>query len=244
MKVAIVGKGGSGKTTTAAVLARALARRGHEVVALDCDTNPNLGISLGIGEEATEELVGMRQALDEGTGEHASGWADLLDRFGSSAPDGVSFAVVSRIDNPEPGCPCCGLSPEQLLASVDDDRLVIADLEAGIGTLMRLAEGVVDATVVVVEPSPKSIEVGLRGVELATARSTGRLLVVGNRVRDEDDEQMIRGAFPAADVVLVPEDRSVIEADRSGRSPVDMVPQGPAVAALDAVTRWLVPVPA
>lgn len=244
MKVAIVGKGGSGKTTTAAVLARALARRGHEVVALDCDTNPNLGISLGLGEETTEALVGMRQALDEGEAAHASGWADLLDRFGSPAPDGVRFAVVSRIDNPEPGCPCCGLSPEQLLASVDDDRLIIADLEAGIGTLMRLAEAVVDALVVVVEPSPKSIEVGMRAVELARDRSAGRLLVVGNRVRDLDDEQMIRFAFPDAEVVVVPEDHAVIDADRVGLSPVDAAPQSPAVTALEAVTRWLVPVPA
>nr|MBA3956189.1 AAA family ATPase [Acidimicrobiia bacterium] len=41
MKVAVTGKGGSGKTTTSAILARTLARRGHDVVALDCDSNPN-----------------------------------------------------------------------------------------------------------------------------------------------------------------------------------------------------------
>ncbi|MEO7837595.1 MAG: AAA family ATPase, partial [Acidimicrobiales bacterium] len=46
MKVAVVGKGGSGKTTTSAVVARTLARHGLSVVALDCDSNPNLGISL------------------------------------------------------------------------------------------------------------------------------------------------------------------------------------------------------
>lgn len=105
MKVAVVGKGGSGKTTTSAVIARALARKGLSVVALDCDTNPNLGISLGVGDEETERLVAMRQALDEGEEEHAPGWDQLLDRFGSDAPDGVRLAVVTRIDNPEPGCP-------------------------------------------------------------------------------------------------------------------------------------------
>lgn len=84
----------------------------------------------------------------------------------------------------------------------------------------------------------------MRAVELARDRSAGRLLVVGNRVRDLDDEQMIRFAFPDAEVVVVPEDHAVIDADRVGLSPVDAAPQSPAVTALEAVTRWLVPVPA
>ncbi|HUR17870.1 MAG TPA: AAA family ATPase [Acidimicrobiales bacterium] len=103
MKVAVVGKGGSGKTTTSAVVARTLARHGLSVVALDCDSNPNLGLSLGVGDDETERLVAMREALAEGEEEHAPGWDQLLDRFGSDAPDGVRLAVVSRIDNPEPG---------------------------------------------------------------------------------------------------------------------------------------------
>lgn len=103
MRVAVVGKGGSGKTTTAAVLARTMARSGRHVVALDCDTNPNLGLSLGIGEQATEHLVAMRQALDEGAEQHAPSWDELLERFGSPGPDGMRLAVVSRIENPEPG---------------------------------------------------------------------------------------------------------------------------------------------
>ena len=61
MKLAVVGKGGSGKTTTSSVIARTLARSGKAVVALDCDSNPNLGISLGVGDEETERLV--RRAL-------------------------------------------------------------------------------------------------------------------------------------------------------------------------------------
>lgn len=103
MKVAVVGKGGSGKTTTSAVVARTLARHGLSVVALDCDSNPNLGISLGVGDDETERLIAMREALDEGGEEHAPGWDELLARFGSDAPDGVRLAVVSRIENPEPG---------------------------------------------------------------------------------------------------------------------------------------------
>lgn len=105
MNVAVLGKGGSGKTTTAAVLARTLARRGRRVLALDCDPNPNLGLSLGLVEETTERLVGLRQALDEPGSEHPGDVTGLLDRFGTQGPDGVRFAVVSTIQNPEPGCP-------------------------------------------------------------------------------------------------------------------------------------------
>lgn len=105
MKLAVVGKGGSGKTTTSAIVARTLARNGLSVVGLDCDSNPNLGISLGVGDDETDRLIAMRQALDEGEEEHAPGWDELLDRFGSDAPDGVRLAVVTKLQNPEPGCP-------------------------------------------------------------------------------------------------------------------------------------------
>lgn len=105
MKVAVVGKGGSGKTTTAAVLARTLARKGVQTLALDCDTNPNLGLSLGFGEERTEALLAVRDAVDEGAAEHPGSAAELVARFGIEGPDGVRLAVVSAIENPEPGCP-------------------------------------------------------------------------------------------------------------------------------------------
>jgi CO dehydrogenase maturation factor len=105
VKVAVVGKGGSGKTTTSAVLARTWGRSGARVLALDCDTNPNLGISLGLGERATSELVALRDAIDEGGEEHAVTTDELVHRFGVEAADGVRLAVVSAIQNPQPGCP-------------------------------------------------------------------------------------------------------------------------------------------
>src|SRR4051794_18441775 len=102
MKLAVVGKGGSGKTTTSSVIARTLARAGNAVVALDCDSNPNLGISLGVGGEETERLVSMRQALDEGEESHAPTWDTLLSRYGSDGPDGVRLAGGGPIDKPGP----------------------------------------------------------------------------------------------------------------------------------------------
>ncbi len=112
------------------------------------------------------------------------------------------------------------------------DQLVVADLEAGIGTLTRLADGSVDVVVVVVQPTPKSLEVGSRATALAHDRQLGRLLVVANRVSGDGDLAMVRAAFPGEEVVAVPDDPAVLQADREGRAPLDTAPDAPAVQAL------------
>lgn len=103
MKLAIAGKGGVGKTTISGTIARTLGRAGHRVIALDCDTNPMLGVSLGVGPEETDRLMTVRQGLDEGETEHAPTVEAMIDTFGSDAPDGVRLVVVSRIDSADPG---------------------------------------------------------------------------------------------------------------------------------------------
>ena len=103
MKIAVVGKGGAGKTTIAGTLARSLARDGHAVLALDADVNPMLGVSLGVGPDRTEALVGVRQALDEGAGEHQPTVEGMAEAFGADAPDGVRLVVASRLDRVDPG---------------------------------------------------------------------------------------------------------------------------------------------
>lgn len=233
MKVAIVGKGGSGKTTTSATIARALAKRGAQVVALDCDVNANLGLSLGIGVEAVEELSSMRLRLEEGEQEHAGTMQDLLDTFGSPGPDGLQFAVVNKIETPNAGCPCCGLSPDSLLGELDaPDRIVIADMEAGIGTLARLEPGAVDVVVVVVEPTHKSLDVARRALGLAEEKGIGRHFVVANRITSDADLAFVRQELGDLDLVVVPEDRAVVEADRAGVSPWDHDPDSAAVRSL------------
>lgn len=241
MKIAVVGKGGSGKTTTSAVLARTIARQGWDTLALDCDSNPNLGISLGLGEDATEELLALRAAVDAGEEEHAATLDQLVSRFGVDAPDGVRLAVVSAIENPEPGCPCCGISPEQLLGQLaSPERVVVADFEAGLGTVMRLDGRPVDVVVVVVEPTPKSLEVGRRAADVVRESRLGRLVVMANRVRDADDAARVAAAFPGMDPVLVPDDEEIVRAERRGVAPLDAAPDSAAVRALVGLAEDLI----
>lgn len=244
MKVAVVGKGGSGKTTTSGIVSRELARRGQRVVALDCDANANLALSLGMGVEVAEEMISVRERLDQGEEEHAGDASELLERFGRPGPDGMQFAVVQRIESSSAGCPCCGMSPQELLGELDEpDRIVIADMEAGIGTMTRIKPGAIDVAVLVVEPTAKSIDVGLRARELAVEKEVGVILVVANRVTGDEDLQMIRDQFPDVDIIVVPDDLTVRRADREGLSPTDVDADSPAVIALRLVADHLAPDP-
>ena len=125
-----------------------------------------------------------------------------------------------------------------------DQQTVVADLEAGIGTLTRLADRQVDVVLVVVENTPKSLEVGTRAVELAAAKGLGRVVVVANRVRHEADLEAVKAAFPGMEVVAVPDDPAIVAADRAGVAPLDSSPEAPAVQALTGLARELLSVPA
>ena len=127
-----------------------------------------------------------------------------------------------------------------MLGSVNDEAItVVADLEAGIGTLTRLARSSIDATVVVVEPTLRSIDVARRAVAVADEQRQGRVVVVANKVGDEDDRARIDEAFGDRVLVVVPEDPAIDAADRLGVSPVDHEPSAPAVAALESLVDLL-----
>jgi CO dehydrogenase maturation factor len=120
-----------------------------------------------------------------------------------------------------------------------DEEVVVADFEAGVGTLTRLSEQRVDTVLIVVEPTPKSLEVGSRAMALAAEKSVSRVVVIANRVRDAADIETVRAAFPGCEVVPVPDDPKIVEADRKGIAPIDLAPDAPAVVALVALANDL-----
>ena len=108
----------------------------------------------------------------------------------------------------------------------------MADLEAGIGTLTRLPENAVEHTLVIVEPTPRSIDVGMRAVQVATERSQGHITIVANKVASDEDDARVRSTFADHDVVTVPADPVVVAADRKGISPIDLDADAPAISAI------------
>ncbi len=124
------------------------------------------------------------------------------------------------------------MSPEQLFGQLElNGRVVIADLEAGIGTALRLQPGQADVMVVVAEPSVKSLEVAEKVAGIARRRMT-RVVVAANRVASDEDEATIRERLGDHEMVVIPHDPVVTEADRRGAAPIDVDASSPAIAAI------------
>lgn len=272
MKIVVTGKGGAGKTTIAATLARTLARGGSEVVAVDADPNPNLGIALGLGAEDTARLEAIvnvvlrakaahshdhsgdghdhdddRQACDPPAEQTAE---ELLESLSVVAPDGVRLVQTGLIERPAEGCLCCGShgTTRRILNEVPvDGRTVVADLEAGVNDLIWAYPKPEDVVLVVTEPYVKSIEVARRALQVARDVGVQRILLVVNRVESPDDVAEVAHVIPDVDLVEVPEDPAVQQADRDGIAALDASPDSPAVTAVAALASRLLslePIPA
>jgi len=242
MKIAVAGKGGVGKTTVSGTVARALARMGHTVLALDADLNPMLGVSLGVGAEQTELAVSARQAVATGDAEHEPTLEGIVQRFGADAPDGVRLVVATRLEVIDPGCMCCGVNPANLVRGLEHgDRTVVCDLEAGLGTVEKLEAGHADVLLVVANPTQKALDVARRAIEIAAGVT--EIMVVANRVRDDSDVELIRDALGDRELVVIPEDAVIAAADRDGIAPIDLDPDAPGVAALVRLAERLAGAP-
>lgn len=107
LRVAIAGKGGSGKTTIAGTLARLLAARGRRVLAVDGDTNPNLSQVLGLPPEAAVELTALPGDLLERIEDAHTGprtvlrlpVQEVLARYGLDIDLNIRLVVMGRVDH-------------------------------------------------------------------------------------------------------------------------------------------------
>ena len=183
-KVAVCGKGGSGKTTAVALLTLAFKEAGLRVIVIDADeSNPGLGRMLGI--------TGETQPLSDLFGE--DGLFTERERFSVdeippgfvSAVDGILFLVVGKILDPFQGCACSmAESARQVVEKLDlkEGEMLILDMEAGVESFGRGVERHADTILIVVEPSFESIVVAGRIAQMAQGMGIGRVGAVLNKM--------------------------------------------------------------
>ncbi len=99
MNLAIVGKGGSGKTSISGTMARLLSRRGHQVLAIDGDPNPNMALTLGVPAERHDDLPTLPRDLIERTPEgprYTRTVDEVCAEYGVEGKDGVTLLVMAN----------------------------------------------------------------------------------------------------------------------------------------------------
>ena len=238
MKVAITGKGGVGKTTLSSTLARLYADEGRTVLAADVDPDANLGLALGMTEEEVNSIVPvskMKQLAKERTGANDMNSFYKLNPQVSDLPDklakeinGVKLLVMGTVDTGGSGCVC----PEHvmlkaILSSLTyrKDDVVIMDMEAGLEHLGRGTAGNMDQFIVVIEPGARSVQTYHNVKRLAADLGVKQVRVVANKVRDSRDEEFVKSAIPAEDLLgFIHYNPEIMDADRQGKSPYDFSP--------------------
>ena len=117
--------------------------------------------------------------------------------------------------------------------------MVVADFEAGLGTLSRMKAGQLDVLLVVTEPTVKALEVARRAVELIRERSVAEVVVLANRATGPEDRTLVEQTFAGGRVVFVPDDPAIRAADARGVAPYDSAPDAPAVRVLRTLSESL-----
>jgi CO dehydrogenase maturation factor len=242
LKIAIGGKGGVGKTTVTSLLARCLAAdKNNKVIAIDADPVANLAAGLGIDEnEPITPVSQLTELIEERTGAKAGTMGgffalnpkvdDIPDRF-SRIKDGVKLLVMGTVQSGGSGCIC----PESTILKalmnhlvLFRDDIVIMDMEAGVEHLGRATSASVDALIIVVNPGARSRAAATKIRKLGTDIGIKNVLILGNRVQDADDEQLIRESLSDFEILgFLPEEDEIVSADRAGKRPYDDIASAP-----------------
>jgi len=258
LKLAIAGKGGVGKTFVAASLARILARKGLETIAIDADPAMNLGRSLGVAQDKLATIVPLSDNSDliaEKTGARPGEMgsvfnvtpnvSDVADRYGVEAPDGVRLLVMGTVKSGGIGCMCPANALLRALMRnvlIERKEFVVMDMEAGLEHLGRGTVRGVDLLLTVVEPGNQSLDTASKIRRLAQDLGIGRMAGIANKVRGLKEMGFIRerlANIPLTLCSVIPFDLRVTEADMLGLPAIDYAPASPALKEVEALSEWV-----
>lgn len=239
MKLGIVGKGGVGKTSVSALLAEAFVDRGLRVVAVDTDSNPNLGMSLGLSKEESDAVPVLPRSLLVGAGGEQP--RDLVSVYGRTTPVGVTLLSAIKVTEAGAGCTCGGhATVRNLLGAALDDAadVTLVDMEAGIEHLSRSGGTLahVDILVVLVEATRKALMTAERTKQLADDLGIPLSVALANKVRDPEEQVALERHCQGIGLELIgaiPFDADIAAADRAGLR----LPAGAGLPAREAAGR-------
>jgi CO dehydrogenase maturation factor len=232
MKLAIVGKGGVGKTTLAASLARHLALAGEPVIAVDADPDGNLAAALGVPEDRVPSPIAQMRDLILTRTEAKDGGAGLIFKLNPDVDDlperfavnvqGVRLLLLGTVELGGKGCMC----PEGALLKALMQHLllrlpdhVILDMEAGLEHMGRASARGVDALIAVVEPGMRSVQTALRVEHLARDIGIRQTCIVANKVRTPHELETFRQSLAGRKVLAhLPYCEQLAAADLAGQA--------------------------
>jgi len=239
MKIATVGKGGSGKTTISGTLARILAEDGIKVLAIDGDPNPNLALTLGVSRAAADQIKNIPASLMKSV-EQADGTRKLhmtcsenevLNEYGTSAPNDIKLIIMGHPPDGSAGSGCMCASHRAVRGLISEmtsfGEHTITDMEAGLEHLKRGTAGNVDTMLIVAEPYYRSLEAAGRTWTLANELAVPFVYVVANKVRNDSDKAAIEEFCASRDMPIlgfVPAEEQFMEAERQAKAPIDYAP--------------------
>lgn len=266
MRIAFVGKGGSGKTTLAALFTRYLAELGRPVLAVDADINQHLGQALGLDEGVALRSLGadlgwlkehlrganprlpsadvMIKTTPPGRGSRLARLAEddpVLRRY-AVACGGARLMVTGEFDTDDIGVSCyhakTGAVELYLNHLVDGPgEYVVVDMTAGADAFASGLFTRFDLTVLVSEPTQRGIGV-YRQYLAHSAGHPVALRVVGNKVADRADVDYLRERLGPALLATVGHSAWVRAAERGAPQPLsELEPDNR--AALDAMLAEL-----
>lgn len=197
-KIAVCGKGGVGKSTVCASMARSLADLGYRVLVLDTDeSNPTLARALGLPACANalrntglrpEPVTGLPWIREDMV------LSDIPPEYVSRTGD-LMLVTAGKIEDPLAGCACASGALAQALMlnlQIGDGEIVLADIEAGVESFGRGTERAADTVIAVIEPSVDSLEVAERIRYMAEGLGISRFRAVVNKVPDEETAELMQ----------------------------------------------------
>ena len=222
MKLAVAGKGGVGKTTIAAMIARTWAGQGQDILAIDADPDSDLPFALGFDYDAVPKISEMRDLIKERTGgaffRLDPEVNDILDKY-SVRRDNLRLLVLGAIQEADKGCACPENSFLKALLRhivLTENQRIIVDFEAGIEHLGRGAASGIDMMLIVVEPIMTSINSYRRIKRLAEELGISAVKVIFNKIKNAEDSVFLSHNVPKEDFIMeIPYSEELLQASKT-----------------------------